>query len=116
MGWPHEANARKYVSPGKASQIAPRKLREAETDLSNTEVVFSDLFEVKLADQTMSFHVPGSIWHSDQGKQDAAQQTRQLLLQKGVVLSMSPAGTPTDTGYAERFVGSFKLAVADRPP
>jgi putative transposase len=31
-------------------------------------------------------------------------------------LSMSRAGTPTDNGYAERFVGVFKLAVADRRP
>jgi putative transposase len=29
---------------------------------------------------------------------------------------MSRAGTPTDNGYAERFVGSFKLAVAERRP
>ncbi len=27
---------------------------------------------------------------------------------------MSRAGTPTDNGYAERFVGLFKLAVAER--
>ena len=27
---------------------------------------------------------------------------------------MSRAGTPTDNGYAERFVGIFKLAVAER--
>ena len=27
---------------------------------------------------------------------------------------MSRAGTPTDNGYAERFVGVFKLAVAKR--
>ncbi len=64
--------------------------------------------------ETMAFEVPGSIWHSDQGKQYGAEQTRQLLLQKGFVLSMSRAGTPTDNGYAERFVGVFKLAVADR--
>ncbi len=43
-------------------------------------------------------------------------KTRELLLRKGFVLSMSRAGTPTDNGYAERFVGSFKLAVADRRP
>jgi len=66
--------------------------------------------------QTMTFDVPGSIWHSDQGKQYGAEQTRHLLLQKGFVLSMSRAGTPTDNGYAERFVGLFKLAVADRRP
>ncbi|HWZ20118.1 MAG TPA: integrase core domain-containing protein [Ktedonobacteraceae bacterium] len=27
---------------------------------------------------------------------------------------MSRAGTPTDNGYAERFVGQFKLSVAER--
>jgi putative transposase len=27
---------------------------------------------------------------------------------------MSRAGTPTDNGYAEQFVGMFKLAVAER--
>jgi transposase InsO family protein len=142
---------RKYVYPGKAAQIAPNKLREEEVDLESWEVVFSDIFEVKLADgsrvrgcfalrhrtrqvvgiafdyhmradlvtdtiQTMSFEVPGSIWHSDQGKQYGAEQTRQLLLQRGFVLSMSRAGTPTDNGYAERFVGQFKLSVAERRP
>ncbi len=29
---------------------------------------------------------------------------------------MSRAGTPTDNRYAERFVGLFKLAVAERRP
>jgi len=141
---------KKYVYPGKAAQIAPNLLRERkEAELS--EVVFSDIFEVHLADgsrvrgcfalrkrtrqivgmafdyhmradlvteliQTMTFAVPGSIWHSDQGKQYGAEQTRTLLLQKGFVQSMSRAGTPTDNGYAERFVGLFKLAVADRRP
>jgi putative transposase len=66
--------------------------------------------------ETMTVEVPGSIWHSDQGNQYGAAQTRSLLLHKGFVLSMSRAGTPTDNGYAERFVGSFKLAVADRRP
>jgi putative transposase len=141
---------KKYVYPGKAAQIAPNKLREG-LDLTSTEVVFSDILEVKLADgsrvrgcfalrkrtrqilgmafdyhmradlvttaiQTMSFEAPGSIWHSDQGKQYGAEQTRHLLLQKGFVLSMSRAGTPSDNGYAERFVGIFKLAVAERRP
>jgi putative transposase len=35
-------------------------------------------------------------------------------LMKGFQHSMSRAGTPTDNGYAERFVGLFKLAVAGR--
>lgn len=39
-----------------------------------------------------------------------------MLLHKGFVLSMGRAGTSTDNGYAERFGGVFKLAVADRRP
>ncbi len=140
---------KKYVYPGKASQIAPNLLREPEESI-HREIVFSDILEVRLADaskvrgcfalrkctrqilgmafdyhmradlvtdtiQTMTFEPPpGSIWHSDQGKQFGAEETRHLLLQKGFVLSMSRAGTPTDNGYAERFVGIFKLAVAER--
>jgi putative transposase len=142
---------KKYVYPGKATEMAPNKLREDAFEWVSNEVVFSDILEVKLADgtrvrgcfalrhrtrqvlgiafdyhmradlvtdaiETMAFEVPGSIWHTDQGKQYGAVQTRSLLLQKGFVLSMSRAGTPTDNGYAERFVGVFKLAVADRRP
>ena len=66
--------------------------------------------------QTMSFEAAHPIWHSDQGKQYGAEKTRELLLRKGFILSMSRAGTPTDNGYAERFVGQFKLSVADRRP
>jgi putative transposase len=142
---------KKYVYPGKATEIAPNKLREEAFEWVSNGVVFSDILEVKLADgsrvrgcfalrhrtrqvlgiafdyhiradlvtdaiETMAFEVPGSIWHSDQGKQYGAVQTSSLLLQKGFVLSMSRAGTSTDNGYAERFVGVFKLAVADRRP
>lgn len=142
---------KKYVYPGKASQIAPNKLREEGMDLLSQEVVFSDILEIKLSDstrvrgcfalrhrtrqvlgiafdyhmraelvldaiQTISFDVADPIWHSDQGKQYGAEKTREVLLRKGFVLSMSRAGTPTDNGYAERFVGLFKLAVADRRP
>lgn len=64
--------------------------------------------------QTLSFDVPEAIFHRDQGKQFGAKPTRELLLNKGFQLSMSRAGTPTDNGYAERFVGVFKLAVAER--
>src|SRR5260370_4020966 len=66
--------------------------------------------------QTISFDVADPIWHSDQGKQYGAEKTREVLLRKGFVLSMSRAGTPTDNRYAERFVGLFKMAVADRRP
>lgn len=142
---------KKYVYPGKASQVAPNLLRQSDAQI-NREIVFSDMLEVRLADgsrvrgcfalrkrtrqilgmafdyhmradlvtttiETMTFEVAGgSIWHSDQGKQYGAEQTRHLLLQKGFVLSMSRAGTPTDNGEASRFVGVFKLAVADRRP
>lgn len=139
---------KKYGYPGKASHVVPNLLRELKPE-SLTEVVFSDIFEVKLADRTkvracftlwkrtrhilglafayhmraelvtnalqaLPFHVPSAIFHSDQGKQFGAESTRTLVLEKGFQLSMSRAGTPTDNGYAERFVGLFKLAVAER--
>ncbi len=161
---------KRYVYPGKASSIAPNVLREKPSneidnageqsasdvsdgtkDVSGTpsEILFSDIFEVQLADRTkvrgcfalwkqtrhilalafdysmradlvvstidmLEFCVPGTIWHSDQGSQYGAQKTRTALLEKGFVRSMSRAGTPTDNGYAERFVGVFKQAVAER--
>jgi putative transposase len=42
----------KYDYPGKASEIAPNKLREEGMDLSAHEVVFSDILEIKLSDGT----------------------------------------------------------------
>jgi len=139
---------KKYVYPGKASSIVPNLLRETE-DHEMQDVVFSDMFEVSLADRTkvrgcfalckrtrhilalafdynmradlvvstinmIQFPMPGTIFHSDQGSQYGAHQTRAALLEKGFVRSMSRAGTPTDNGYAERFVGIFKQAVAER--
>lgn len=145
---------KKYVYPGKASSIVPNLLLEPSEPQQPEghepqEVVFSDIFEISLADRTkvrgcfalwrrtrhilslafdyrmqaelvvstieqMSFSVPGSIFHSDQGSQYGAEVTRAALLEKGFLRSMSRAGTPTDNGYAERFVGTFKLAVAER--
>lgn len=139
---------KRYVYPGKASNIAPNLLRDPQTP-ADQEVLFSDIFEVHLADRTkvrgcfalwkrtrhclslafeyhmradlvvatielVQFLVPGMIFHSDQGSQYGAEQTRTALLTKGFQRSMSRAGTPTDNGYAERFVGMFKLAVAER--
>ncbi len=141
---------KRYVYPGKTDQVAPNMVRALEQS-SPTEVVFSDIFEVRLADgsrvrgcfalwkrtrhilalafdyrmqaelvvktiEMVPFEVPTAIFHSDQGKQYGAAQTRKLLLEKGFVRSMSRAGTPTNNGYAERFVGLFKLAVAERQP
>jgi putative transposase len=145
---------KKYVYPGKASSIVPNLLLESSEqrqpeEHEPQEVVFSDIFEITLADRTkvrgcfalwkrtrhilslafdyrmqaelvvstieqMSFSVPGSIFHSDQGSQYGAEVTRAALLEKGFLRSMSRAGTPTDNGSAERFVGTFKLAVAER--
>jgi putative transposase len=139
---------KRYIYPGKASSIVPNLLRDPKIG-GEQEVMFSDIFEVQLADRTkvrgcfalwkrtrhilalafdysmradlvvstiemVEFSVPGTIWHSDQGSQYGAEQTRAVLLRKGFERSMSRAGTPTDNGYAERFVGQFKLSVAQR--
>ena len=139
---------KRYIYPGKASSIVPNLLRDPKI-ASEQEVMFSDIFEVQLADRTkvrgcfalwkrtrhilalafdysmraelvvstiemVEFSIPGTIWHSDQGSQYGAEQTRTVLLLKGFERSMSRAGTPTDNGYAERFVGQFKLSVAQR--
>ncbi len=141
---------KRYIYPGKTDQTAPHLVKELEQS-SPTEVVFSDIFEVRLADGSrvrgcfaewsrtrhilalafdyrmqadlvvttinmLPFEVPGAIFHSDQGKQYGALETRRLLLEKGFQRSMSRAGTPTDNGYAKRFVGLFKPAVAERQP
>jgi len=138
------------VYPGKTASVVPNLVRTLE-ETATTEMLFSDLFEVRLADRTqvrgcfalwkrtrhmlalvfdyrmqaelvvstvnmVQFGVPGTIWHSDQGSQYGAEKTRVALLEKGFQASMSRAGTPTDNGYAERFVGVFKLAVAERRP
>lgn len=156
----------KYVYPGKTKSTVPNLLRDpekipeqlakqagAEVDLEALpgleEVMFSDIFEIKLADQTkvrgcfalwkqtrhilaIAFEshmraelvvntinlindaIPKAIFHSDQGSQYGAEVTQDALLKKGFLRSMSRAGTPTDNGYAERFVGQFKLSVAER--
>ena len=42
---------KKYVYPGKAAQIAPNLVRALPAE-SEAEIVFSDIFEVQLADRT----------------------------------------------------------------
>lgn len=54
------------------------------------------------------------IWHTDQGKQYGASTTIDTVIAKGLLPSMSRAGTPTDNPYAERFVSTFKHAVVRR--
>ena len=139
---------KRYVYPGKTNSVVPNRLRDEQTP-ADAEIVFSDIFEVHLADRTkvrgcfalrkrtrhilalafdysmradlvvstiemVAFSVPGMIWHSDQGSQYGAEQTCNALVRQGFERSMSRAGTPTDNGYAERFVGQFKLSVAER--
>jgi putative transposase len=138
----------------KASNVVSNLLREQEKREEQImrdmpEVVFSDIFEIQLADRTkvrgcfalwkrtrhilalafdysmcaglvvstidvLQFSMPRMIFHSDQGSQYGAGQTLAALLEKGFIRLMSQVGTPTDNGYAERFVGLFKQAVADR--
>jgi transposase InsO family protein len=88
-----------------------------ETDRHCLSLAFEYHMRAELVVATIElvqFSVPGMIFHSDQGSHYRAEQTRTALLTKGFQRSMSRAGTPTDNGYAERFVGIFKLAVAER--
>jgi putative transposase len=62
----------------------------------------------------IDFVDPLTVFHSDQGKQFGAKITYEAQMEKGFLLSMSRAGTPTDNPFAERFVGLFKLAVVKR--
>jgi putative transposase len=139
-----------YSYPGKADKIFDNLL--LNMDLSNHEVVFSDIFEFRLADRSKiyccfairkktrqiisfvySYHRPAelvletlnhidlfdlsktkAVWHTDQGSQYGAKVTISRLLELGFTISMSRAGTPTDNGMAERFVGTFKLAVVEK--
>jgi putative transposase len=58
---------KKSISPGKATEIAPNKLREDAFEWVKQEVIFSDILEVKLADGTrvrgcfaaLAPHAPG---------------------------------------------------------
>ena len=54
------------------------------------------------------------IFHSDQGVQYGSLVTTKQLMEYQFERSMSRVGTPTDNGYAERFVGIFKHSVVDR--
>jgi putative transposase len=141
---------KKYRHPGKSDRLFPNLANNEEEQEKYEDIIFSDIFEFKLADgsvvrgcvalrkstrQVLSLifdygmkaelvvetirgvRVIGGgriIWHSDQGKQYGANQTVEAVVERGLVPSMSRAGTPTDNPYAERFVGVFKLAVVYR--
>jgi len=141
-----------YRYGGKSDNVVENLLLSRK-DITNYEVIFSDIFEFKLLNQQkvygcfmlrkstrqiLSFSygnnmeatlVKGSlrhmffskdlsqakiIFHSDQGKQFGAEITVEQLLEYKFERSMSRAGTPTDNGYAERFVGIFKHSVVNR--
>ena len=142
---------RSYKYPGRADDIVSNKL--LEKDVEENTVLFSDIFQFRLADgswvyccfvmrkktrQILSFcyswgmraelvsksiervdlvtDLTGKevIFHSDQGSQYGAKVTVESITEYKFERSMSRAGTPTDNGYAERFVGTFKLAVTER--
>jgi len=123
---------KKYVYPGKASSIVPNLLREEKIQIKQAgeqiradqqelaglaEIVFSDIFEVQLADHTkvrgcfalwkptrhilaiafenhmradlvvstidlIQHAIPGTIFHSDQGSQYGAEQTREARVEE----------------------------------
>lgn len=73
------------------------------------ELVLRTIEQIRYVDFGMK-----ALWHSDQGKQYGAKIVAMEILRRGFIGSMSRAGTPTDNAYAERFVGSFKRAVAYR--
>lgn len=97
------------------------KVRGCFALLRQTRQILSMVFDysmkatlVQTTLQNMSEQDDVYIWHSDQGKQYGAKETIALALEKGLLPSMSRAGTPTDNPFAERFVGQFKHSVVRR--
>lgn len=100
------------------------KLRGCFALLKQTRQVLSLIFDyaikATLVQATInnieSLPPEAEIWHSDQGKQYGAEKTIEAVTAKGLIPSMSRAGTPTDNPFAERFVSTFKHAVVKRRP
>ena len=97
------------------------KLRGCFALFKQTRQILSLIFDysmratlVQSTIQNMSSQDDLYIWHSDQGKQYGAQATIDMVLSKGLLPSMSRAGTPTDNPFAERFVGQFKHSVVKK--
>ncbi len=143
---------RAYYYPGKSPVIYPNLLREDERELLDRLIVYSDIFQFRLADGSLLYgcfallrqtrqvlslcfdysmrsdlvsatvsridflDVADALFHTDQGKQFGSFETLLSLVDKGFILSMSRAGTPTDNPFAERFVSTFKHAVVRRRP
>lgn len=51
---------------------------------------------------------PGCLFHSDQGIEYAAHEYRDMLIEAGMVRSMSRKGRPLDNAYAESFFHTMK--------
>ena len=49
-----------------------------------------------------------AVFHSDQGRQYAANEHTALLRNTGAQISMADAGQPTQNAMAERFIRTFK--------
>lgn len=81
------------------------------------DLVIQTISDVKIS-QNKDFSNTDSyyLWHSDQGRQYGSHKTREKIIEKGLIQSMSRPGTPTDNPYAERFVSTFKHAVVKRQP
>jgi transposase InsO family protein len=55
-------------------------------------------------------HGAPEIHHSDQGVQYAADDYVQMLIDRGVQISMAAVGKAWESGYAERVIGTIKSA------
>jgi transposase InsO family protein len=58
--------------------------------------------------QALAHHDAPRIFHSDQGVQYACWQHIEPLLERGVHISMSDTGEPTQNGLVERFIRTLK--------
>lgn len=68
----------------------------------------ADTLTVTALHQALTCYEAPRIFHSDQGSQYACGQHIDLLLDYGVLISMSDKGDPTQNGLAERFMRTLK--------
>ena len=102
------------------------KVRGCFALLKQTRQILALVFDYSMADTLVTTTIDSIkilatpsqehylLWHSDQGKQYGSKHSRDKLLEKGLIQSMSRPGTPTDNPYAERFVSTFKHAIVRR--
>lgn len=68
----------------------------------------ADTLTVTALHQALTHYEAPRIFHSDQGSQYACWQHIELLLERGVQISMSDKGEPTQNGLAERFMRTLQ--------